>query len=84
MKINKNIAVSESGFIFNASRGDSFSANPIAKEIINLIKDGRSQDEIKDYVLNTYQVDEETVEKDLYDFISQLSQHNLIEQDEQA
>lgn len=84
MKINKNIAVSESGFIFNASRGDSFSTNPIAKEILNLIKGGTPQEEIKEYILNTYEVDSDTVEKDLYDFITILEQNNLIEQDEQA
>jgi len=84
MKVNKNIAISENGFIFNAGRGDSYSVNPIGKEILEMIKEQKSQDDIKSYILDTYDVDEETIDKDLYDFITQLSNNNLIETNEQA
>lgn len=80
MHINKKIAISDSGFIFNPTRGDSFSANPIGLDIINMLKTGKSQDEIRDYILLTYEVDESTYEKDFYDFIQQLKQSNLIEE----
>ena len=39
MKMRKNIAVSDSGFIFNPGTGDSFSTNPIGMEIISMIKE---------------------------------------------
>ncbi|MFM2358786.1 MAG: hypothetical protein RLY16_779, partial [Bacteroidota bacterium] len=38
MQLKKNIATSDAGFIFNPSTGDSFSANPLAAEIILELK----------------------------------------------
>jgi hypothetical protein len=40
MYLRKNIATSESGFIFNPATGDSFSANPVAAEILLQLKQG--------------------------------------------
>ena len=40
MKIKKNIAISDSGFIFNPDTGESFTANPIGLEILSMLKDG--------------------------------------------
>ena len=45
--IKKNIATNEFGFVFNPATGDSYSSNPIAAEIIQLMKDGHSLNEIK-------------------------------------
>ena len=39
MKISSNIAVSDSGFIFNPTTGDSFSTNVVGMEIIRILKD---------------------------------------------
>ena len=39
MKIHSNLAVSDSGFIFNPSNGDSFSTNTVGAELIRLLKD---------------------------------------------
>jgi len=77
MKIKKNIAISDSGFIFNPSTGDSFSVNPIGLEIIKLLKDEKSSDEIKKHILKTYAIDESTIEKDYYDFLKMLEANKL-------
>lgn len=79
MKLKNNIALSNSGFLFNPSTGDSYSLNPIAKEILKLLEKQRSKSEIKQFILNTYQVDETSFEKDFYDFTNQLKNFNLIE-----
>jgi len=42
MKVHPNIAVSESGYLFNPSNGDSFSLNPTATDIILLLKQRRN------------------------------------------
>jgi hypothetical protein len=81
MKLKNNVAVSDSGFLFNASRGESFSTNQTAKEILTLIKDGKSKEEIKEYFLNTYEVEVDQFEKDLTDFYFALDQYNLIQND---
>lgn len=83
MHLRKNIAVSDSGFIFNPSTGDSFSTNPIGLEIIQMLKDGKSKEEIKKSILHAYQTDEATFEKDFYDFVNMLHQTQIIAPDEE-
>ena len=80
MNLKKNIALSESGVVFNGATGDSFSVNPIAAEILDMIKSHRPKDEIKGALLEKYDVDPERLEGDLYDFLSHLRQLNLLEQ----
>ena len=79
MKLKKNIAISETGFVFDPSFGDSFSTNPIGLEIIQLLKEGKSKEEIETTILNKYEVTKNTFEKDFYDFVSMLSKLKLTE-----
>ena len=79
MKLKKNIAISESGFVFDPSSGDSFTMNPIGVEILTLLKEGKGQDDIYNHVLNKYEVDRDTFENNYFDFINMLRQFNLIE-----
>jgi len=79
MKLKKNIATSENGFIFNPSTGDSFSSNPIAAEILTLMKAGQSAEDIKTEILNRYDVDRAQLERDWEDWVMQLRDANLID-----
>ncbi|MEI6508617.1 MAG: PqqD family protein [Bacteroidota bacterium] len=79
MTIKKNIALSDTGFVFNPSTGDSYSVNPIGLEILRMLKDNMAELEIKKHILDKYQTDKETVEKDYYDFIKGLEQLKLSE-----
>jgi hypothetical protein len=76
--IKKNIATNEFGFVFNPATGDSYSSNPIAAEIIQWMKAGLSLNEIKKTVLDTYEVDKMTVEKDVDEFVVSLKENNLL------
>ena len=78
MKINSNLAVSDSGFIFNPSNGDSFSTNAVGADIIRLMKEGKKLAEIKKEMSAKYDVEPGTLEKDYEDFISQLQDHFLV------
>jgi len=80
MNIKKNIALSDSGFVFDPSNGDSFSANPIGLEIITALKEGKSEVEIKKQIVDNYMTDEVTFEKDYYDFVSTLLKLNVAEE----
>jgi len=82
MKIRKYVAISDSGVIFNGSTGDSFSVNPIAVDILSLIKANESEDQIKQSLLEKYDVNPDRLDGDLYDFISHLQQLNLLENEE--
>ena len=80
MNIKKSIALSDSGFVFDPSSGDSFSTNPIVLEIINQLKEGKSVESIKKNLLEKYMIDETTLEKDIYDFINMLVKLNVAEE----
>lgn len=81
MLIKKNIALSDTGFVFNPSTGDSFSVNPIGLEILKMLKENKPEDEIKQHLLNKYATDQDTVEKDYYDFTKMLEQVKLTDTD---
>lgn len=82
MKIKKNIAVSDSGFIFNPDTGESFTANPIGLEILDMVKEGMEFEEVRKKILEKYKSDKDTIEKDYHDFINMLGQFSLLENDE--
>lgn len=79
MKISSSIAISETGFIFNPNTGESFSVNPIGRQIIQLINQGKDLNEIKKEITGQYEVDEITFEKDYSDFIKMLEYNSLTE-----
>jgi hypothetical protein len=76
--IKKNIATNEFGFIFNPSTGDSFSSNPVAAEVIHLMKENHTLAEIKKILLDKYEVDKMTIEKDVDEFVLLLKENNLL------
>ena len=79
MKLKKNIATSEAGLIFNPGSGDSFSVNSIGSEILSRLKDDKTTEEIIGYISSRYDVERVQLEKDMDDFLSQLSDYNLLE-----
>jgi len=81
-KINvaENLAISETGFLYLPSSGETFTSNEIGKNIIRLLQKGEDKKNIVEQVTNEYDVDKNTFEKDLDDFISQLHQFKLIEE----
>lgn len=79
MKLKKNIATSEAGFIFNPGTGDSYSSNPVGSEILSHLKEDIDRNEIIDLICTKYDVDKTHFEKDFDDFISQLTDNNLLD-----
>ena len=79
MKIMKNIAVSETGFLFNPITGESFSVNPLGVQIIKALQTDKQLEEIKADILDIYDTDEATFEKDFYDFIGMLKHNSLLD-----
>jgi hypothetical protein len=83
MKLQKNVAVSEAGLLFNPVTGESYSVNPIGVEIINLIREEKNPEQISKFILAKYSTDKDTFEKDYNDFIGVLEHHNLLESHEE-
>jgi hypothetical protein len=80
MLIKGNIAISDNGFVFNPSTGDSFTMNNTGKEVMLLIKEGKDESQITDFIVTKYDVDKATIERYLADFMNELSANNLLEE----
>jgi hypothetical protein len=79
MRLKENIALSESGFLFDPDSGESFSVNSTGKEILKLISSGKAITEIEEVVLSEYEVDQKTFYRYMDDFAHTLRRFNLLE-----
>jgi len=82
MKLKKNIAISESGFVFDPSSGESFSLNPVGMEILELIGKNQKFEEISVRIQEKYEIEALSFEKYYFDFINSLKHFNLIDDEE--
>jgi PqqD family protein of HPr-rel-A system len=82
MKLNRMIAISETGFVFDAETGDSYSLNPLGLNIIEMIKNRMSVEDIKERLAKEYEVTPETLDKSLDDFLWSLRGFNIIENEQ--
>ncbi len=79
MKLKSNIAISENGFMFDPYTGDSYNLNNTGVEIIKHLKAGKTNEEILAELKQKYDVDDLSLEQNLYDFIAMLSHYDLLE-----
>jgi len=84
MKIRSNIALSESGFIFNPNNGESFTLNPTGHLLFGMIREGKDYTAIKKYFLENFDAEESIFEKDFEDFMHMMTSYQMLESDEQA
>jgi len=78
MSLKENIAVSESGFVFDPNTGDSYTLNHIAREIISQMKSGKNDKEIMEDIIQRYDVDDTILEQNFFDFKGMLSHFKLL------
>ncbi|WP_372647984.1 PqqD family protein [Draconibacterium sp.] len=81
MKITEEIKISDNGFVFNARTGDSFNLNPFGLELMRYIENGNDFEKIKEQILEKYDIDDLSFEKDFYEFCALLKHHQIISQD---
>lgn len=79
IKLRKNIAISDSGYVFDPSTGESFTLNPIGLEVVGMLKNNLSDSEIQSRMLERYDVDASTLERYFMDFIGMLKNFQLAE-----
>ena len=80
MKIPAEVKISDNGFVFNSKTGDSFSLNPTGLELIRMISEELSLEDIKAKFIEKYDVDDLTFEKDFYEFCTLLKHFQIISQ----
>ena len=74
----KTLAVSDTGFLFDPATGSSYTLNETAASIFQLLKEGCSEEELLQSLMAEYEVDQKTLEFDLFDFINQLKYLGLV------
>jgi hypothetical protein len=79
MKLKKCLALSESGFTFDASTGESYTANHVGARILDLLRDGNDEESIITAMLQEFETTRSILEKHLADFFSVLRQHGFFE-----
>lgn len=80
MRIKKNIAISDTGFVFNPTTGDSYSINQVGREILAYLGEDKSKDEIVSLMTSEYDIDAPSFEKYFFDFLSMLRQFELLDE----
>jgi len=66
------LALSDSGFIFDPATGQAFTANELGLEIIRLLKEGKTFEEIVSHIENHYEAGYDLIYKDIAQFLGQL------------
>ncbi len=78
LKKLQNLAISDSGYVFDPATGHSYTANETALFIISDLKQGKSTDEIIARLCEVYETDCTTAESDTIRTIEQLQANYLI------
>ena len=81
MRIKKNVAISDTGFVFNPTTGDSYSINQVGQEILGYLGKNKTKDDIISLMTSDYEIDAPSFEKYFFDFISMLRQFELLEEE---
>ncbi len=79
MKLRSNLAISESGFVFDAGTGESFSLNPTGYAILELLRKGKTDAEVKAWMMERYDVESADFERLYFDFVRSLHQYGFFE-----
>ncbi len=75
-----NLAISDTGFIFDPATGQSYSTNAVGIDIIHHLKSGKDPQQILDVMMETYdhEVSGNDLEGDIADFMNELKNYSLI------
>jgi hypothetical protein len=77
----KDLAISETGFIFDPMSGATFTANAAAVCIIHALREGRRRGEIIARLKNAFSTDHADLDSDLGEFIRLLVQQGILPHD---
>ncbi len=74
----KNLALSDTGFVFDPTTGNTYTLNETGLVIVRLLKQDKTKDEIIKSILAEYEVEQDEVERDYSDMIIQLTELGFI------
>ena len=76
-----DLAISDNGFIFDPLAGATFSVNPTGLCVLQLLKEGLSQHDIAQRLVERFDKATSDAARDVDEFVRQLRQHNLVPAD---
>jgi hypothetical protein len=74
----KDIAISESGFLFDPYSGSTFNTNETGRLILQLLKEGKDVETIQSEIKTRFKTSEEDIRSDIYEFINLLKDAELL------
>jgi PqqD family protein of HPr-rel-A system len=74
----KNLAISDTGFLFDPTTGNTYTLNETALLSLNLLKKNMSKEEILNTIIEQYEVEKDQAERDLTDLFIQLNELGLL------
>lgn len=79
MKLKKNIAVSETGFLFDPNTGESYNLNKTGQFIVKLLAEKMSEEQVMNAVMEKYEIEPIAYQRYMDDFSVMLKQFGIIE-----
>lgn len=74
-----SLALNDEGFVFDPTTGNSFTTNNIGLSIISYLKEGKNNKDILELLSTEFEIDSDTAQRDLNDFLAQLRVYRLFE-----
>ena len=76
----QQLALSDDGFVFDPTNGQSFTVSDTGLFILKGLKQGNTSDQIAREMAETYDVDCDEARQDTMDFIMLLKSHRLLQE----
>ena len=73
----QNLALSDTGFLFDPTTGNTYTLNETGTFLLKLLKEGKSKEEMLEQLLVEFEVDAEQAERDVTDLLLQLREFGL-------
>ena len=70
----KNLALSDTGFLFDPSTGNTYTLNETGLAILRAVQNGKNKKQIIKMICDEYEVSTEQIERDLADMLIQLKE----------
>lgn len=78
----RDVAVSDSGFVFDPYTGLTFSVNPTGKTILDFLREGASPEDVERALAEAYDIAPgDDLARDVREFILQLREASLLPRD---
>jgi hypothetical protein len=74
----KELAVSETGFVFDPGTGMTFQVNATGKHILRKLQEGSPVNEIEAEIQEAFRVQGDDLTRDILEFVSLLKKHELL------